>query len=309
MSSSQAGHDLSDSREIKKKKVDKEKQISLGEKMKLAIVTDSVSDISPKIAKELKITVVPLTVIFGTDQFLDGVELSNSEFFQKLETDPNHPSTSQPSPEAFVKTYEKLLKKGFEILSVHVSAKLSGTINSAEQAIKSLDTNKIKIVDTGTASMAQGLVAMSAARAAKNAKSLDELADMAETTAKKTNVYVAMDTMEFLKRGGRIGKARAMLGSILNIKPIITTDNGEIVPHSRARTIKKAISSMINDMGDKNQIVEVAVLHSTTPDLAKDVLTQIDAQNLNNPGTITEIGPVVGTHAGPGCLAIAYTTK
>ena len=277
--------------------------------MKLAIVTDSVSDISPKIAKELKITVVPLTVIFGTDQFLDGVELSNSEFFQKLETDPNHPSTSHPSPEAFVKTYEKLLKKGFEILSVHVSAKLSGTINSAEQAIKSLDTNKIKIVDTGTASMAQGLVAMSAARAAKNAKSLDELADMAETTAKKTNVYVAMDTMEFLKRGGRIGKARAMLGSILNIKPIITTDNGEIVPHSRARTIKKAISSMINDMGDKNQIVEVAVLHSTTPDLAKDVLTQIDAQNLNNPGTITEIGPVVGTHAGPGCLAIAYTTK
>ena len=277
--------------------------------MKLAIVTDSVSDISPKIAKELKITVVPLTVIFGTDQFLDGVELSNSEFFQKLETDPNHPSTSQPSPEAFVKTYEKLLKKGFEILSVHVSAKLSGTINSAEQAIKSLDTNKIKIVDTGTASMAQGLVAMSAARAAKNAKSLDELADMAKTTAKKTNVYVAMDTMEFLKRGGRIGKARAMLGSILNIKPIITTDNGEIVPHSRARTIKKAISSMINDMGDKNQIVEVAVLHSTTPDLAKDVLTQIDAQNLNNPGTITEIGPVVGTHAGPGCLAIAYTTK
>ena len=287
----------------------KEKQISLGAKMKLAIVTDSVSDISPKIAKELKITVVPLTVIFGTDQFLDGVELSNSEFFQKLETDPNHPSTSQPSPEAFVKTYEKLLKKGFEILSVHVSAKLSGTINSAEQAIKSLDTNKIKIVDTGTASMAQGLVAMSAARAAKNAKSLDELADMAETTAKKTNVYVAMDTMEFLKRGGRIGKARAMLGSILNIKPIITTDNGEIVPHSRARTIKKAISSMINDMGDKNQIVEVAVLHSTTPDLAKDVLTQIDAQNLNNPGTITEIGPVVGTHAGPGCLPIAYTTK
>ncbi len=277
--------------------------------MKLAIVTDSVSDISQKIAKEFKITVVPLTVIFGTDQFLDGVELSNSEFFQKLETDPNHPSTSQPSPEAFVKTYEKLLKKGFEILSVHVSAKLSGTINSAEQAIKSLDTNKIKIVDTGTASMAQGLVAMSAARAAKNAKSLDELADMAETTAKKTNVYVAMDTMEFLKRGGRIGKARAMLGSILNIKPIITTDNGEIVPHSRARTIKKAISSMINDMGDKNQIVEVAVLHSTTPDLAKDVLTQIDAQNLNNPGTITEIGPVVGTHAGPGCLAIAYTTK
>ena len=277
--------------------------------MKLAIVTDSVSDISPKIAKELKITVVPLTVIFGTDQFLDGVELSNSEFFQKLETDPNHPSTSQPSPEAFVKTYEKLLKEGFEILSVHVSAKLSGTINSAEQAIKSLDTNKIKIVDTGTASMAQGLVAMSAARAAKNAKSLNELADMAETTAKKTNVYVAMDTMEFLKRGGRIGKARAMLGSILNIKPIITTDNGEIVPHSRARTIKKAISSMINDMGDKNQIVEVAVLHSTTPDLAKDVLTQIDAQNLNNPGTITEIGPVVGTHAGPGCLAIAYTTK
>jgi DegV family protein with EDD domain len=277
--------------------------------MKVAIVTDSVSDISPKIAKKLNITVVPLTVIFGTDQYLDGIELSNSEFFKKLETDPNHPSTSQPSPEAFAKVYEKLLKEGYEILSVHVSAKLSGTINSAEQAIKSLDTKKIKIVDTGTASMAQGLVAMSAARAAINAKSLDELADMAEITAKKTNVYVAMDTMEFLKRGGRIGKARAMLGSILNIKPIITTAKGEIVPHSRARTIKKAISSMINDMGDKNQVVEVAVLHSTTPDLAKDVLTQIDAQNLNNPGTITEIGPVVGTHAGPGCLAIAYTTK
>ena len=277
--------------------------------MKLAIVTDSVSDISPKIAKELNIKVVPLTVIFGTEQFLDGIELSNAEFFKKLETDPNHPSTSQPSPEAFVKTYEKLLKKGYEILSVHVSAKLSGTINSAEQAIKTIDTNKIKIIDTGSASMAQGLVAMSAARAAKNAKSLDELADIAESTAKKTTVFVAMDTMEFLKRGGRIGKARAMLGSILNIKPIITTNDGEIVPHSRARTIKKAISSMINDMGEKDQIIEVAVLHSTTPDLAKDVMTQINAQNLNNAGTITEIGPVVGTHAGPGCLAIAFTTK
>ena len=192
---------------------------------------------------------------------------------------------------------------------MHVSAKLSGTINSAEQAIKAIDTNKIKIIDTGSASMAQGLVAMSAARAAKNAKSLDELADIAESTAKKTTVYVAMDTMEFLKRGGRIGKARAMLGSILNIKPIITTNDGEIVPHSRARTIKKAISSMINDMGEKDQIIEVAVLHSTTPDLAKDVMTQINAQNLNNAGTITEIGPVVGTHAGPGCLAIAFTTK
>ncbi|HIB35299.1 MAG TPA: DegV family protein [Dehalococcoidia bacterium] len=277
--------------------------------MKLAIVTDSVSDISPKIAKELNIKVVPLTVIFGTEQFLDGIELSNAEFFKKLETDPNHPSTSQPSPEAFVKTYEKLLKEGYEILSVHVSAKLSGTINSAEQAIKTIDTNKIKIIDTGSASMAQGLVAMSAARAAKNAKSLDELADIAESTAKKTTVFVAMDTMEFLKRGGRIGKARAMLGSILNIKPIITTNDGEIVPHSRARTIKKAISSMINDMGEKDQIIEVAVLHSTTPDLAKDVMTQINAQNLNNAGTITEIGPVVGTHAGPGCLAIAFTTK
>jgi len=277
--------------------------------MKLAIVTDSVSDISPKIAKELDIKVVPLTVIFGTEQFLDGIELSNAEFFKKLETDPNHPSTSQPSPEAFVKTYEKLLKEGYEILSVHVSAKLSGTINSAEQAIKTIDTNKIKIIDTGSASMAQGLVAMSAARAAKNAKSLDELADIAESTAKKTTVFVAMDTMEFLKRGGRIGKARAMLGSILNIKPIITTNDGEIVPHSRARTIKKAISSMINDMGEKDQIIEVAVLHSTTPDLAKDVMTQINAQNLNNAGTITEIGPVVGTHAGPGCLAIAFTTK
>ena len=277
--------------------------------MKLAIVTDSVSDISPKIAKELNIKVVPLTVIFGTEQFLDGIELSNAEFFKKLETDPNHPSTSQPSPEAFVKTYEKLLKEGYEILSVHVSAKLSGTINSAEQAIKAIDTNKIKIIDTGSASMAQGLVAMSAARAAKNAKSLDELADIAESTSKKTTVFVAMDTMEFLKRGGRIGKARAMLGSILNIKPIITTNDGEIVPHSRARTIKKAISSMINDMGEKDQIIEVAVLHSTTPDLAKDVMTQINAQNLNNAGTITEIGPVVGTHAGPGCLAIAFTTK
>ena len=277
--------------------------------MKLAIVTDSVSDISPKIAKELNIKVVPLTVIFGTEQFLDGIELSNAEFFKKLETDPNHPSTSQPSPEAFVKTYEKLLKEGYEILSVHVSAKLSGTINSAEQAIKAIDTNKIKIVDTGSASMAQGLVAMSAARAAKNTKSLDELANIAESTAKKTTVFVAMDTMEFLKRGGRIGKARAMLGSILNIKPIITTNDGEIVPHSRARTIKKAISSMINDMGEKDQIIEVAVLHSTTPDLAKDVLIQINAQNLNNPGTITEIGPVVGTHAGPGCLSIAFTTK
>ena len=115
--------------------------------MKLAVVTDSVSDISPEIAKKLKITVIPLTVIFGTEQYLDGIELSNTDFFNRLNSDANHPSTSQPSPDAFVQAYEKLLKKDFEILSVHVSAKLSGTINSAEQAIKMLDTKKIKIVD------------------------------------------------------------------------------------------------------------------------------------------------------------------
>ena len=277
--------------------------------MKLAVVTDSVSDISPEIAKKLKITVIPLTVIFGTEQYLDGIELSNTDFFNRLNSDANHPSTSQPSPDAFVQAYEKLLKKDFEILSVHVSAKLSGTINSAEQAIKMLDTKKIKIVDTGTASMAQGLTAMSAARAVKSAKSLEELEKIAIDTATKTKVFVAMDTMEFLRRGGRIGKAKAMLGSILNIKPIITTVDGEIVPHSRARTIKKAISTMIKDMGDINSVSEIAILHGNVPETANEIVKQIDSENLDQPITVTGIGPVVGTHAGPGCIAIAFSSK
>ena len=277
--------------------------------MKLAVVTDSVSDISPEIAKKLKITVIPLTVIFGTEQYLDGIELSNTDFFNRLNSDANHPSTSQPSPDAFVQAYEKLLKKDFEILSVHVSAKLSGTINSAEQAIKMLDTKKIKIVDTGTASMAQGLTAMSAARAVKSAKSLEELEKIAIDTATKTKVFVAMDTMEFLRRGGRIGKAKAMLGSILNIKPIITTVDGEIVPHSRARTIKKAISTMIKDMGDINSVSEIAILHGNVPETANEIVEQIDSKNLDQPITVTGIGPVVGTHAGPGCIAIAFSSK
>lgn len=277
--------------------------------MKLAVVTDSVSDISPEIAKKLKITVIPLTVIFGTEQYLDGIELSNTDFFNRLNSDANHPSTSQPSPDAFVQAYEKLLKKDFEILSVHVSAKLSGTINSAEQAIKILDTKKIKIVDTGTASMAQGLTAMSAARAVKSAKSLEELEKIAIDTATKTKVFVAMDTMEFLRRGGRIGKAKAMLGSILNIKPIITTVDGEIVPHSRARTIKKAISTMIKDMGDINSVSEIAILHGNVPETANEIVELINTKNLDQPITITGIGPVVGTHAGPGCIAIAFSSK
>jgi DegV family protein with EDD domain len=277
--------------------------------MKLAVVTDSVSDISPEIAKKLKITVIPLTVIFGTEQYLDGIELSNTDFFNRLNSDANHPSTSQPSPDAFVQAYEKLLKKDFEILSVHVSAKLSGTINSAEQAIKMLDTKKIKIVDTGTASMAQGLTAMSAARAVKSAKSLEELEKIAIDTATKTKVFVAMDTMEFLRRGGRIGKAKAMLGSILNIKPIITTVDGEIVPHSRARTIKKAISTMIKDMGDINSVSEIAILHGNVPETANEIVELINTKNLDQPITITGIGPVVGTHAGPGCIAIAFSSK
>jgi|TARA_B100001741_G_scaffold282032_1_gene256184 DegV family protein with EDD domain len=280
-----------------------------GEEMKLAVVTDSVSDISPEIAKKLNITVVPLTVIFGTEQYLDGIDLSNTDFFKRLNTDPNHPSTSQPSPDAFVQTYKKLLDKGFEILSVHVSAKLSGTINSAEQAISTLGTDKVIIVDTGTASMAQGLTAMSAARAAKSAKSLKELESIAVETANKTNVFVAMDTMEFLRRGGRIGKARAMLGSILNIKPIITTVDGEIVPHSRARTIKKAMSTMISDMGDINSVSEIAILHGNVPEVAEELVKQIDSSKLDQPITVTGIGPVVGTHAGPGCIALAFSLK
>tara|TARA_B100000700_G_scaffold216717_1_gene238295 strand:- start:585 stop:1418 length:834 start_codon:yes stop_codon:yes gene_type:complete len=277
--------------------------------MKLAVVTDSVSDISPEIAKKLNITVVPLTVIFGTEQYLDGIDLSNTDFFNRLNTDPDHPSTSQPSPEAFVKTYKKLLDKGFEILSVHVSAKLSGTINSAEQAISTLNTDKIIIVDTGTASMAQGLTAMSAARAAKTAKSLKELESIAKETANKTKVFVAMDTMEFLRRGGRIGRAKAALGSILNLKPIITTADGEIVPHSRARSIKKAITSMINDMGDISNVSEIAILHGNVPNTADEIVKQLNEDNLDHPITVTGIGPVVGTHAGPGCVAIAFVSK
>ena len=202
--------------------------------MTVRVVTDSTADIPPEIAAELGIDVVPLNVHFGTDTYRDNIDLSADEFYQRLVSSPRPPTTSQPSVGAFLEVYQKALGEADGIVSVHISAKLSGTWNSAVQAREQLDdSSRVQVVDTQQASMGLGWVAVTAAKAAQAGASLDEVASAAKSACEQVRVIFLVDTLEYLQKGGRIGKAQAMFGSVLAIKPLLTLQDGEVHPMER----------------------------------------------------------------------------
>ena len=214
--------------------------------MTVRVITDSTADLPPEMAAELGIEVVPLNVHFGTDTFRDGIDLSADEFYERLVASSCPPTTSQPSVGAFLEVYQKALEGADGIVSVHISAKLSGTWNSAIQAREQLaDPSRVQVVDTGQASMGLGWVAVAAARAAQAGASLEEVAREAQSTAEQVRVLFLVDTLEFLQKGGRIGKAQAMFGSVLSIKPLLTIQEGEVHPMERVRTRGKGVARLV----------------------------------------------------------------
>ena len=279
--------------------------------MAIKVVTDSTSDLDSAIAEDLGITIVPLNVHFGETVFKDGIDLNTDQFFDKLINGNVFPSPSQPSLGEFVDVYKEISQPGDVIISVHVSSKLSGTINSAQQAANTLSgTVDVRIVDTQQVSMTVGLSAVGAAQAAQEGKSAEECIAIAESVAKRSNFFALFDTLEYLEKGGRIGKARSLIGGLLKIRPILRVEDGEIGQFSKARSRNMGMLKLEQAVRELGKLDDIAIVYSTDgSDAEKLAATVKELLPDDKSPFLTRVGPVIGTHAGPNLVAIAAITS
>jgi len=278
--------------------------------MTVKIVTDSTADLPPQLAQQLGIIVVPVYVRFGEKVYRDGVDISEDEFYQKLVDSPTHPTTSQPSPGDFADVYSKLSQETDEIVSIQVTSKLSGTYNSALQGRELAGARcRIEVVDSLALSMGLGLIAMAAARLAAAGESLPIVMEEIRQAIPNIRLLGVFDTLKYLLRGGRIGKAKALLGSILNVKPLITIRDGELFPAGQARTRSKGIERLFELVKNALNIQEIAIVHSTTPDEASSLRERIGSIFDKKRIHTARLGPALGVHGGPGTLILALREK
>ena len=270
------------------------------------IVTDSTADLTEEQQQAAGITVVPLNVHFGDQVFRDHVDLTGDEFFRRLKASSQLPRTSQPSVGVFEEAFKKLRAGGDEIVAVHLSSKVSGTYNSALMAAQAVGQEAIEVVDSLSTSMALGFMALEGAKLARAGADRAAISAHLRALVPKARVICVVDTLTYLERGGRIGKARALLGSLLNVKPILQLKDGEVVPLGRARGRPQALSRLVELLGRDGTVGQLAIMHGAA---------QADAAQLRNrvassyPGLdilLTEIGAVLGTHTGPGVIGFTY---
>jgi DegV family protein with EDD domain len=272
--------------------------------MSVRVVTDSTSDIPRAVVEELGITVVPLTITFGSQSFRDGQDLTADEFYARLATEKELPQTSQPPPALFEHAYEHLVTQG-EVVSVHLSHKFGGTVETARSVAKQVAPERISVVDSGSASMGLGLCAIAAAKAARAGADRAACAAAAEAMATRIRVAVAFETLEYLRRGGRIGRARAFLGGLLHLRPILTVKDGEAAPVTRARSRAKAIDELFKLITETRNVTDVVILHTTTPDEAAALALRAREAQPNATFYEGRFGPVLGVHGGPGMVGVA----
>jgi DegV family protein with EDD domain len=281
--------------------------------MTVKIVTDSTADIPDKLAKELGITVVPVYLVFGEKSYKDRVEITIDEFYKRLLNEPTYPHTSQPTPQDFTDVYTTLCRENTGgIISILLSAKLSGTINSADHAKKMFKSDcDITIIDSESVAMAMGIIVIAAAGMAKAGKSASEISDAVKKMIPNTRLLILFDTLEFLAKGGRIGKVKSLLGSILNVKPMVTLKDGELVPMGQVRSRSKGKEKLLDMVKNIKDIEDIAMIYSTTPDEAGEMadsisrMTALPREKIH----VVQVGPVLAAHAGPGVLGIAVRTK
>jgi DegV family protein with EDD domain len=270
------------------------------------IVTDSTADLTPEQQRAAGITVVPLNVHFGDEVFRDHVDLSSDEFFRRLKASPQLPRTSQPSVGAFEEAYRTLREGGDEIVSVHLSSKVSGTYNSALMAAQSVGDGAIEVVDSLSTSMALGFMALEGARLARSGKDRKAIVERLKALVPKGRVICVVDTLTYLERGGRIGKARALLGSLLNVKPILQLKDGEVVPLGRARGRPQALSRLVELLERDGKVSQLAIMHGAAQSDAEQLRDRVASRYPGLDILLTEIGAVLGTHTGPGVIGFTY---
>jgi DegV family protein with EDD domain len=277
----------------------------------IAVVTDSTTYMPSELIKKYNISVAPQVLIWGDHTYKDGVDIQSSEFFTRLKTAKVMPTTSQVAVISFQEIFQGLVDKGFEVLALLVSAKLSGTVQSAMQAKELMGPagEKVNVVDSQSVAMALGFQTLAVARALEAGASLKDAIALAEKSYQYTGVFFAVDTLEFLHRGGRIGGAQRFIGSALNLKPILAIQDGKVEGIERIRTKNKAQDRVLELVIEKvagRSPVRLATLHANAAEDAKALLVRAE-QALNPVESIfTEVSPTVGTHAGPGTVGLAF---
>lgn len=279
---------------------------------KIAVVTDSTAYIPEQMKKGLPIFTIPLHVNLGGKTYDDGVDLQPQEFYERIKTEKEIPQTSQATPSEIFNFYKNLLEQGYKIISIHLSEKLSSTLDAAKIAKKELSSAKIELVDSQTAAAALAFHVVEAAKAVVAGASLGEVKALAENMRQHTHIYFIPGSLEFLQRGGRIGGAAAFLGSILQIKPLLENHDGIIDAVEKVRTMSRAMSRLIDlvekKVGDSSDI-HLAGLYADIPEMADQIVTlaieRLGIERIKD-SFITTISPVLGTHIGPGSVGLAY---
>jgi DegV family protein with EDD domain len=272
----------------------------------IKVVTDSGADIPIEVAKGLGITVVPVYIYFGDKAYKDGVDIGPDELYKRLVEGPIYPTTTQPMPTDFAKTYGALSKDADAIVSIHLPTKVSGTYNAALQGIEIAKPKcKVHVVDSFSVSVGLGIVAMAAARLAKAGGNLEEVLEETKKAISQTQIRALLDTLHYLLKGGRITKAKALVGTLLNVKPILTMRDGEIVQAGMARSYAKGIEQLFEFVRNYPNLQEVAIAHSTVPEeakaLKKRIASIIGEENIH----MSRVGAGLGVHGGPGTLLVA----
>jgi len=274
--------------------------------MAVKIVTDSTADLPQNLARELDITVVPVYVRFGNKVYRDRVDISEDEFYRRLQHDSIHPNTMQPSPQDFIDTYKKLSDRADGIVSIHVTGKLSGTFSSAMRAKETLgEKYPIEVIDSQVVTMGLGQIAIAANNIAQSGENLREVAETVKKMIPRIRLLGLLDTLKYLALGGRIGKVKALLSLILSVKPLLTMKNGELVPYGRVRSRSQGIERLFDFARDAGNIQDLAIIYNTTLKEAHALADRIDPIFPKERIQLSRLGPALGVHAGPGILFVS----
>ena len=278
---------------------------------KVAVVTDSVAMLPEQLARDVGIRVVPIVLNLGDRSYRDGIDLSTAEFYRLLPTSDQLPTTAAPSVGEFVEVFEEALTGAQAVVSIHVSSQLTSVHTIALMAARSIPGSRVHIFDSQSATMAEGFIALAAGRAARAGADLETVLATAEEVRSKVRFFAFLETLEYLKRGGRVRSAAALMGSAIQIKPIVHIADGQIAALARPRTRRKATQTMLDMMLSEvgGRPVHAAVLHADSLDDAKDLRRRVDEESDCIELYVTELTPVMGTHTGPGLLGLAYYTE
>jgi len=274
---------------------------------RIAIVTDSTADIPADVANAWGVTVVPLMVNFGSEQYRDGVDITSEQFYPKLASSQILPTTSQPSPAEFKDTYERLLQDHDSIISIHISSGLSGTLTSAQTAKGMVDGN-IYIVDSQSISLGIALIVAEAVEMVQQGLAASEIVARLEQVKKSTEVMFTLDTLEYLHKGGRIGKVHAVMGAMLNIKPIVRVVDGIYIPVAKVRRQEQALKEMVREfqtLTAGKTVKRLVVAHGAAAKAAEFLAQKLQQAFDLAPSFFVPVGPVIGVHTGPGTVGAA----